>query len=603
MSQSIRNIAIIAHVDHGKTTLVDALFRQGGVVAAHQSFGERAMDRGDLERERGLTILAKCTAVFWKGIKINIVDTPGHADFGAEVERILSMVDGVLILVDSVEGVMPQTKFVVQKAMNAGLPAILVINKIDRADARCEDVHLEALELLSVLGASPEQLDCPVLYASGRSGWAIKNLEDERTDLAPLFDTIVETFKDAAGKDEEPFRMLVSLLEVDAHLGRLLVGRVDSGTLEPGDVLTSWDPIEGKIEQSRVTKLFTFQGISRIAQEKLVSGDIVAVAGLSKSSVGHTLATGSEIPTMRNVTVDPPTLSIWISINDSPLGGREGDKLTSGHIRARLLKEMESNVALQLKESDTKDAFEVFGRGELQLGVLIETMRREGFELSVACPQVVFRKGENGQLEEPLEEVQVDVDDAYAGVVIEKLGFRKGELQDMRPSGGDRTRLLFHAPSRGLIGYQQVMLTDTRGSGIMNRRFHGYVPHMGPIEKRVTGDLVSMEDGVITAYALRDLEARGVLFVVPTEPVYAGMIIGEHNKENDLDVNACRAKQLSNVRAAGKDERFVQIPPRILKLEEAIANIGEDALLEVTPSSLRLRKKILIASMRKRSGR
>lgn len=600
--RSIRNIAIIAHVDHGKTTFVDAFFRQGGVVAAHQSMGERAMDRNDLERERGVTILAKCTGVYWGDTKINIIDTPGHADFGGEVERILSMVDGVLLLVDAAEGVMPQTKFVVLKALQAKLPMILIINKIDRSDARPEDVHLEVLELLSSLGASEEQMNAPLFYAVGREGWAKRELTDPEVDLSPIFETIVSYFPNAAGSPEGRFQMLSTLIDVDPHLGKLLIGRVESGSLSVNTTIQSWDPDAGVIEQARITKLFSFRGMNRISEETVSTGDIVAIGGFSKSSVGNTLCgLGAETPVLKRITVDPPTLSITVGPNTSPLAGKTGNQLTSRHIRDRLFKEAESNVALQVRESADKESFEVFGRGELQLGVLLETMRREGFELMIGCPRVVMKKDESGKLLEPFEEVQVDVDSEYSGIVIEKLGYRRAELKDMIQSQGGRTRLIFVAPSRGLIGYQQVLLTDSRGTGIVSRSFSHYGPHQGAIETgKKNGYLISMESGTISAYALRDLEERGVMFVKPGDITYPNMIIGWHNRENDLEVNPTKTKQLSNMRAAGKDDAIRLTPPHTLVLEDVLAWFTEDSLLEITPKELRLCMK-LDAHERKRA--
>ncbi|HLT79196.1 MAG TPA: translational GTPase TypA [Ferrovibrio sp.] len=599
----IRNIAIIAHVDHGKTTLVDALLRQSGAFRENQQVAERVMDSNDLERERGITILAKCTSVEWHGTRVNIVDTPGHADFGGEVERILSMVDGVVLLVDAAEGPLPQTKFVLGKALGLGMRPIVVINKIDRQDARPDEVHEEVFDLFANLDATDEQLDFPVMFASGRSGWATPTLDGERKDLAPLFDLIVNHVPAPKAERDAPFRMLVTTLEADPYLGRILTGRVHSGVLKVNSPIHALRRDGTEIEQGRVTKLLAFRGIERTPIEEAEAGDIVAIAGLTVTTVADTICDLSVSDPVPANPIDPPTLAMTFSVNNSPFAGKEGSKVQSRVIRERLLREAEGNVAIRVQETEEKDAFQVAGRGELQLGVLVETMRREGFELSISRPRVLFQKDENGNLLEPIEEVHVDVDDAYTGVVVEKMSLRKAELRDMRPSGGGKTRITFLAPSRGLIGYHGEFLTDTRGTGIMNKLFHSYGPHRGPIPGRRNGVLIANGTGETVAYALNMIEERGILFVDPGTPVYEGMIIGEHSRDNDLDVNPMKAKQLTNIRAAGKDEAIRLTPPRKMTLEQAIAYIGDDELVEVTPKSIRLRKKLLDPNDRKKAQR
>jgi GTP-binding protein len=600
----IRNIAIIAHVDHGKTTLVDCLLRQSGAFRENQQVAERALDSNDLERERGITILAKCTSVIWRGVRINIVDTPGHADFGGEVERILDMVDGVLLLVDAAEGPLPQTKFVTMKALRLGLKPIVVINKVDRSDARPHQVHDEIFDLFAALDASEEQLDFPTLFASARQGWATPSLDRPSDNMAALFDLIVGHVPPPQIEADRPFRMLVTTLEADPYLGRVLTGRIRAGSLRANATVKAIDRDGKPIEQARVMKILAFRGLERQAIELAEAGDIVAVAGFGAATVADTLCDPAVEEAIRANPVDPPTLAMTFSVNDSPLAGREGDKVTSRMIRARLLREAEGNVAIRVRESEDKDAFEVAGRGELQLGVLVETMRREGYELSISRPRVLFREdAETGKLLEPVEEVQIDLDEAYTGVVVEKLSLRKGELKDMRPSGGGKTRLTFHCPSRGLIGYHGEFLTDTRGTGVMHRLFHAYGPHRGPIPGRRNGVLVAVGDGVAVAYALWNLEERGALFIDPGTQVYRGMIIGEHSRGNDLDVNPLKGKQLTNFRAAGKDEAVRLTPPRKLALEQAIAYIDDDELVEVTPKSIRLRKRLLDPNERKKASR
>jgi GTP-binding protein len=602
----IRNIAIIAHVDHGKTTLVDQLLRQSGSVRENQQIQERALDSNDLERERGITILAKCTSVEWRGVRINIVDTPGHADFGGEVERILSMVDGVVLLVDAAESVMPQTKFVLSKALKLGLKPIVVINKIDRSDAQPKETLESIFDLFLALEANDDQLDFHVLYASGRSGWAVNALEDERKDLTPLFDRIVADVPApkpmALAGDEHPFKMLVTTLEADSYLGRVLTGRIESGAMTVNRVIKALDREGKEIERARVTKLLAFRGLARVPVARAEAGDIIAIAGLQIATVADTLCDMQVTEAIHAPPIDPPTLAITVSVNDSPLAGREGDKVQSRVIRERLLREAEGNVAIKVKETGD-GASEVAGRGELQLGVLIETMRREGFELSISRPRVLFQSGAKGERLEPMEEVTVDVDDPYAGVVIEKISQRKGEMTDMRPTGAGKTRIVFAAPSRGLIGYHGEFLTDTRGTGVMNRMFSGYAPHKGPIQGRINGVLVSTGDGEAVAYALWYLEERGKLFVTPGTKVYQGMIVGQHAKDNDLAVNPLRAKQLTNIRTTSKDEAVRLTPIAPMTLEQAIAYIDDDELVEVTPLSIRLRKRELDPHDRRRAAR
>src|SRR5579872_1773211 len=603
---SLRNIAIIAHVDHGKTTLVDQLLAQSGAFRANEAHAERAMDSNDQERERGITILAKCTSVLWHGAagetRINIIDTPGHADFGGEVERILGMVDGCLLLVDAEEGVMPQTKFVLGKALKLGLRPILVLNKVDRPNAEPDRVLNEAFDLFANLGASDDQLDFPHLYASGKQGWAVADLADPRESLAPLFETIIAHVPAPAQEAHahEPARLLAVLVEADPYLGRLLTGRIEAGRLAPNMAIKALSRDGKEIERGRVSKVLAFRGLKRQPIDEAFAGDIVAIAGLSKATVADTICAPEVAAALPAQPIDPPTISITVSVNNSPLAGREGDKVQSRVIRDRLMRETESNVAIRFSETADKDAYEIAGRGELQLGVLIETMRREGFEVSISRPRVVYQTGEKGERLEPIEEVVIDVDDEYSGVVIEKLSSRKAELKDMGPSGSGKTRLVLEAPSRSLIGYQGEFLTDTRGSGVLNRVFSRYEPHKGAIEGRRNGVLVSNSDGEMAAYALWNLEDRGVMFVGAGEKTYQGMIIGENAKSDDLDVNPMKAKQLTNVRAAGKDEAVRLTPPRRMTLEQAIAYIDEDELVEVTPRSIRLRKRVLNPTFRKK---
>ena len=600
----IRNVAIIAHVDHGKTTLVDKLLSQSGTFRDHQHVAERAMDRNELEKERGITILAKCTSVLWKDVRINIVDTPGHADFGGEVERILNMVDGALVLVDAAEGVLPQTKFVVGKALARGIHPIVVVNKIDRQDARPDEVHTEVFDLFAALDASDSQLDFPMLYASGRQGWADATLDGPRKDLGALFDLVVSHVPPPTVDRDAPFAMVASILEYDNFLGRVLTGRIEQGSARinmPVKVLRTDGSV---VETGRLTKLLTFRGLERVPVDEAEAGDIIAVAGLSDATIPDTIGAPDLAAPLPAIPVDPPTLAMTFRINDGPLAGREGKKVTSRQIRERLFREAEGNVAIKVSESNETEAFEVAGRGELQLGVLIEQMRREGFELTIGRPRVLTRRNEvTGVREEPMEEVLVDVDEPYAGVVVEKLSRRKGEMRDVRPSGGGKVRLTFMIPTRGLIGYHGEFLTDTRGTGIMNRLFAGYGPWKGPIEGRRAGALISTEPGEAVHYALFYIQERGTLFVSPGDKVYQGMILGETARDNDLEVNPIKEKKLTNIRAAGKDDAMLLIPPRKMSLEQAIAYVEDDELVEVTPAAIRLRKRFLDPNQRKRHER
>lgn len=599
---ALRNVAIIAHVDHGKTTLVDQLFRQSGTFRDNQRVEERAMDSNDLEKERGITILAKPTSIEWNGTRINIVDTPGHADFGGEVERILSMVDGVILLVDSSEGAMPQTKFVTGKALALGLRPIVVVNKIDRPDERIQEVLDEVFDLFVTLDASDEQLDFPVLFASGRNGYANEDPSLRSGTLEPLFQKIVDHVPPPALDADAPFSFLVTLLDRDNFLGRVLTGRVQSGTVKVNQPIHALD-IDGKvIETGRASKLMAFRGLERVPVEEAKAGDIISLAGLAIATVAHTIADTSVSTPIKAQPIDPPTLSMRFAVNDSPMAGREGDKVTSRMIRDRLFREAESNVAIKITESADKDSFEVAGRGELQLGVLIETMRREGFELGISRPRVLFREGESGR-EEPYETVVIDVDDEFSGTVVDKMNIRKAEMTDMRPSGGGKTRITFSAPSRGLIGYHGEFLSDTRGTGIMNRLFEKYGPYKGRIEGRKNGVLISNGAGEAVAYALGPLEERGILFVGVGEALYEGMIIGENAKPEDLEVNPMKSKALTNFRASGKDDSIRLTPPKRMTLEQAIAYIDDDEMVEVTPKSIRLRKAILDPNERKKAKR
>ena len=608
MSAPLRNIAIIAHVDHGKTTLVDQLFRQSGTFRDNQRVEERAMDSNDLEKERGITILAKCTSVEWDDhhgttTHINIVDTPGHADFGGEVERILSMVDGVILLVDSSEGAMPQTKFVTGKALALGLKPIVVVNKIDRADGRAQEVLDEVFDLFVSLDANDEQLDFPVLYASGRNGYASEDIDAREGDLTPLFAKILEHVPPPAADFDGPFKFLVTLLDRDNFLGRILTGKVESGTIKVNAPIHALDN-DGKIvETGRASKIMAYRGLERVPVDEARAGDIISIAGLTTATVSNTIADPSVTEPLHAQPIDPPTLSMRFAVNDSPFAGREGTKVTSRMIRDRLLREGESNVAIRVTEAADRDSFEVAGRGELQLGVLIETMRREGFELGISRPRVLFGEDDTGKRTEPYETVVIDVDDEYAGTVVEKMAGRKGELTDMRPSGGGKTRITFSAPSRGLIGYHGEFLSDTRGTGIMNRLFEKYGPWRGTIEGRQNGVLISNGAGEANAYALNMLEERGILFVRPQDKLYEGMLVGENAKPDDLEVNPMKSKALTNFRVSGKDDAIRLTPPKIMTLEQAIAYIDDDEMVEVTPKSIRLRKALLDPNERKKAGR
>ncbi len=600
--KNIRNIAIIAHVDHGKTTLIDQMLKQSGTFRANQNVDTCVMDSGDLEKERGITILAKCTSVTRGDLRINIMDTPGHADFGGEVERVLSMVDGVVLLCDAAEGPLPQTKFVLTKALKLGLKPIVLINKVDRGDARPMEVHNEVFDLFAALDASEEQLDFPTLYASGRDGWAATSLEAPRETLNPLFE-LIERHVPAPDVDADAdFSMLVSILENDAFLGRILTGLIYSGTAKVGMPIKGMNLNGDTVEQGRLTKLLTFDGIKRVPVEQAQAGEIVAIAGLSNTTVADTIGDLTLASAVPSTPIDPPTMSITISVNDSPLAGQEGSKVTSRMIRDRLFKEAEGNVSIRVSETSGSDAYEVAGRGELQLGVLIETMRREGFEMGVSRPRVLYRE-ENGVKMEPIEEVVIDVDDEHTGVVVEKISLRKGEMVDMRPSGGHKTRIIFYVPSRGLIGYQGEFLTDTRGTGMMNRLFHNYAPYKGDVPGRRNGALISTDKGEAVAYAIYNLQDRGIMFISTGDKVYEGMIVGEHTRDNDLEINVLKEKQLSNVRSKGADEKIVLVPPVKMTLEQMISYIQGDELVEVTPKSLRLRKASLDANERKREQR
>jgi GTP-binding protein len=606
---SLRNVAIIAHVDHGKTTLVDQLFRQSGTFRDNQRVEERAMDSNDLEKERGITILAKCTSVEWDDhaghkTRINIVDTPGHADFGGEVERILSMVDGVILLVDASEGAMPQTKFVTGKALALGLRPIVVVNKVDRPDERIQEVLDEVFDLFVSLEATDEQLDFPVLYASGRNGYANEDPSLREGTLAPLFEKIVEHVPPPSADPDGPFKFLVTLLDRDNFLGRILTGLIFSGSVKTNQQIHALDNDGNVVETGRASKILTFRGLERVPTDEAQAGDIISIAGLTHTTVSNTICDPEVTEPLHAQPIDPPTLSMRFAVNDSPMAGREGSKVTSRMIRDRLFREAESNVAIKVTEAADRDSYEVAGRGELQLGVLIETMRREGFELGISRPRVLFGEDENGKKTEPYETVIIDVDEEYSGTVVEKMAIRKAELTDMRPSGGGKTRITFSAPSRGMIGYHGEFLSDTRGTGIMNRLFEKYGPHKGNIEGRKNGVLISNGSGEANSYALGPLEERGILFVGHGEALYEGMIVGENAKPDDLEVNPMKAKQLTNFRASGgKDDAIRLTPPKKMTLEQAIAYIDDDEMVEVTPKSIRLRKRYLDPHDRKRASR
>ncbi len=599
---SVRNIAIIAHVDHGKTTLVDRLLQQSGTFRDNQKVAERALDSGDLERERGITILAKVTSVDWQGNRINIVDTPGHADFGGEVERILNMVDGAIVLVDAAEGPMPQTKFVVGKALKVGLKPIVAVNKIDKPDERHVEVVNDVFDLFAALEADDEQLDFPILYGSAKEGWMATDPAVPKGDMAALFELVLGHVPEAAGEVGD-FSMLVTTIEADPYLGRILTGRITSGTARANMAVKALSRDGSQIETGRISKLLQARGLERVGIDSAEAGDIVSIAGLEQATVADTICDPAVEMPLAAQPIDPPTLSMTFRVNDSPLAGQDGDKLQSRVIRARLMREAEGNVALSIRDTAEAEAFEVAGRGELQLAILIETMRREGFELGVSRPRVLMRRDEDGTLMEPIEEVIIDVDEEHSGVVVQKLSERRAELVEMKPSGGNRTRLVFHAPTRGLIGYHGELLSDTRGTAILNRLYHGYAPHKGEIAGRRTGVLISNSDGEAVAYALWNLEERGAIMIDPGARVYRGMVVGEHSRDNDLEVNVLKGKQLTNIRAAGKDEAVRLTPPMKLSLEAALAYIDDDELVEVTPKAIRLRKALLDPHERKRASR
>jgi len=600
----LRNVAIIAHVDHGKTTLVDRLLQQSGAYRENQRVLERAMDSNDLERERGITILAKATSVVWKGTRINIVDTPGHADFGGEVERILNMVDGALVLVDAAEGPLPQTKFVVSKALKMGLKPIVIINKVDRADARPAQVVNEVFDLFAALDATDDQLDFPILYGSAKQGWMASSLDGSHKDgMQPLFDLVLAHVRPPQVEGGS-FRLLGTILEANPYLGRIVTGRINSGSVKPNQPVKVLDHDGKLIENGRITKVLAFRGLERVPVDEAEAGDIVAIAGLPNATVADTICDPSANAPLPAQPIDPPTLAMIFRVNDSPLAGTEGDKVTGRMIRDRLLREAEGNVALRVRESDEKDSMEVAGRGELQLGILIETMRREGFELSVSRPKVLLKEDpRTGEMLEPIEEVVIDLDEEHSGIVVQKMSERKADMMEMKPSGGGRLRLVFHAPTRGLIGYQGELLTDTRGTATMNRLFHAYAAYKGPIQGRRNGVLISNDKGDAVAYALWNLEDRGPMMIEPGWKVYNGMIVGEHTRGNDLIVNVLKGKKLTNIRTTSKDEAVRLTPPIRMTLEKALAYIEDDELVEVTPKSIRLRKKLLDENDRKKEER
>ena len=599
----LRNIAIIAHVDHGKTTLIDSLMKQTGIFRKNQVVSERLMDSGDLEKERGITILAKPTSIIWKSIRVNIIDTPGHSDFGGEVERVLGMTDGVVLLVDAAEGPMPQTKFVLGKALAKGLMPIVVVNKIDRSDSRSEEVVNEVFDLFVDLDANEKQLDFPVLYSSGRDGWCVDDLKKPRKDLSPLLDLILSHIEEPKLNDSMPFAMLATLLSSDPYLGRCLIGRVEQGNISVNANVKTIDLNGKEIEKGRLTKLFIYEGTEKVPVDKVHAGDIICIAGLSKSSVADTICDDTVNTPICATAIDPPTMAVTITVNSSPFAGTEGKLVTSTKIRERLLAEAESNVAITFNENANKDAFEIGGRGELQIGILIETMRREGFELSVSSPRVLLKKNDQGQVLEPFEEVIIDVDEQYSSTTVDSINKRKGEMIEMKPMGKSKTRLIFKVPSRGLIGYHGQFLTETRGTGVLNRIFHSYDVFKGVIKSRRNGVLIATEQGNAIAYALFNIQERGKLFINPQVKVYQGMIIGENSRENDLEVNVLKGKKLTNVRASGSDEAVKLTPPIKMSLEDMMSFIKDDELLEITPQSLRLRKKFLNSVERKRNSK
>ena len=599
----LRNIAIIAHVDHGKTTLIDSMMKQSGMFRENQTVTERLMDSGDLEKERGITILAKPTSIEWKGVRVNIIDTPGHSDFGGEVERVLGMADGVVLLVDAAEGPMPQTKFVLGKALSQGLMPIVIVNKVDRSDSRSDEVVNEVFDLFVDLEADEEQLDFPVLYSSGRDGWCVKDLKDERKNLSPLLDLVLKHISEPRVDLNKPFAMLATLLAYDPYLGRCLIGRVEQGKVSVNDSVKTINLNREEVEKGRLTKLFIYQGTNKVAVETVNAGDIICIAGLTNSSVADTICDHSVDTPLKATAIDPPTMAVTITVNSSPFAGLEGKNVTSTKIRERLLSEADSNVAKTFTENENKDSFEIGGRGELQIGILVETMRREGFELSVSSPRVLYKKNDKGEKLEPFEEVIIDVDDTYSSVTVDGINRRKGEMIEMKAVGKGKTRLIFKVPSRGLIGFHGQFLTETRGTGVLNRIFHSYGAFKGNIENRRNGVLIATEAGNAIAYALFNLQERGKIYIDPQVKVYQGMIVGEHSRDNDLEVNVLKGKKLSNVRASGTDEAVKLVPPVKMSLEQMMSYIREDELLEVTPKNLRLRKKFLDATERKRNSK
>ena len=603
MSQEIRNIAIIAHVDHGKTTLIDSMMKQSGLFRDNQQVDERLMDSGDLEKERGITILAKPTSITWNDIRINIIDTPGHADFGGEVERVLGMADGVILLVDSAEGPMPQTKFVLGKALKIGLKPIVIINKIDRSDKRPDEVVNEVFDLFVSLDASDDQLDFPILYASGRAGWCVSELDKKSENLDPLMDLIISHVPKPTIDNNSDFTMLATLLDYDSYLGRCLTGKVMSGSAKINDQVKAINLNSDLVENGRLTKLFKFEGTKKIPVDKVFCGDIICIAGLTKTSVSDTICNINVTKPLKSTPIDPPTMSVTITVNDSPFAGRDGKKVTSTVIKERLIAESETNVAITFSEAGGKESFEIGGRGELQLGVLIETMRREGFELTVSRPKVLFKNGQQNEKLEPIEEVTIDVDEEYSSPVLDNMNRRKGEMIDMRSSGEGKIRIIFHAPSRALIGFQNKFLTLTKGTGVINRVFYDYGPYKGDIGGRRNGVLISTETGPAVAYALFNLQDRGIMFLGPQTEVYEGMIVGEHNRDNDLGINVLKGKKHSNVRSSGADEAVILVPHQKMSLEQMMAYIEDDELLEVTPNKLRLRKKYLDPNERKKMSK
>ena len=596
----LRNIAIIAHVDHGKTTLIDSMMKQSGVFRENENITERLMDSGDLEKERGITILAKPTSVNWKGTKINIIDTPGHSDFGGEVERVLNMADGVILLVDAAEGPMPQTKFVLGKALSQNLSPVVILNKADRTDSRCEEVINEVFDLFIDLGASEKQLEFPILYSSGKEGWSVKSLKEKKKNLEPLFNTIIEYFNPPRVEPEKPFAMLATLISSDFYLGRCLVGKIAQGKARVNQIVKTLNLKGETIERGRLTKLFIYQGINKLAVDMANAGDIICIAGLSKTSVTDTICDDLLDVPLQATAIDPPTMAVSITVNNSPFAGLSGSQVTSTKIRERLLIEANSNVAITFNENENKDSFEIGGRGELQLGILVETMRREGFELSVSSPRILMKKDKDGKMLEPIEEVVVDLDDIYSSTIIDSINRRKGALLEMKSTGKGKTRLIFSVPSRGLIGYHGQFLTETRGTGVINRTFKFFDIYKGYIEDRRNGVLVSTEQGNAVAFALFNLQERGKLFINPQDKVYEGMIVGEHSRKNDLEVNPLKGKKLTNIRASGTDEAVKLIPSTKMSLERMMSYVKSDELLEVTPNSLRLRKKELRTAFRKR---